>query len=471
MLKTTLAKIRVRLSEQVFTICTRFEWPTVAAILFYLTLREIGNGGRREKGGDRHRYRILTLDRVVFTEDVLASLGSSSEFKVVKPSNNSIKGLAHGILPSYLDDNFYLTEDAHAIASKKRYREFLNAMWRKLERYVKFDAVVTGNFGYYAEQELAGVLEEMGTPFIAMHKENLKSPGRIEFSRTIYRDRRGPFGGRRILVYNEGERLLQIDARVASPEKITVCGMPRLDRVHEWRRSNSGKQHSVDRRPQVLFFSFTPKAVLPRIGRRPQAGFEGNAESIEAPLEKLSWEVLSRHSHQAVLKLAKENPQIDVVIKSKVRLRERSEMHRMIGEDGKLPDNLRIVVGGDPLDLIKERDVVCGFNTTGLLEALATGKPVVVPRFAEAVDPKMQPYIVDLEDTAEYAGSPAELVALLRQNALSRRPIPMNLDSAQQRVLERWVGNSDGRAGERVRAAVVDEIKSSVEAHLSSVHG
>lgn len=469
MLKSTLAKMRVRLSEQVFTICSRFEWPTVAAILFYLTLREISDGGRREKGGDR--YRILILDRVVFTEDVLASLGSSSEFKVVKPWNNSIKGLAHGILPPYLDDNFYLTDDAHAIASKKRYREFLNAMWRKLERYVKFDAVVTGNFGYYAERELAMVLEEMGTPFIAMHKENLKSPGRIEFSRTIYGDRRGPFGGRRILVYNEGERSLQIDARVASPAKITVCGMPRLDRVHEWRRNNAGKQRSIDRGPQVLLFSFTAKAVLPRIGRRPQAGFEGNAESIKEPLEMLSWEELSRQTHRVALTLAKENPEIDVVIKSKSRVRERSEMYRMIGDGRRLPDNLRIVIGGDPLNLIKESDVVCGFNTTALLEALATGKPVVVPRFAEAVDPKMQPYIVDLEDAAQYAESPAELVALLRRYALSREPIPLELNSAQHRVLVRWVGNSDGCAGERVRSAVLSEIKPPIEAHLSSVHG
>jgi hypothetical protein len=469
MLKTRLAKMLLQLSEQIFTICSRFQWSTVAALLFFVTLREINNGRGSAKGGNR--CKILMLDRVVFTEDVLASLGGGSEFKVIKPWDNSIKGLAHGILPSYLDDNFYLTEDAQAIALKKKYREFLAAMWCKLERYVKFDAVVTGNYGYYAERELAIVLEEMGIPFIAMHKENLKSPGRIEFSKTIYRDRRGPFGGRRILVYNEGERALQIEARVASPEKITVCGMPRLDRVHEWRRNNAGKQRSADRRPQVLLFSFTPKAVLPRIGRRPQAGFVGNAESIEKSLEILSWEELSRQTHQATLQLAKENPEIDVVIKSKLRLRERSEMYRMLSEDTKLPDNLEIVVGGDPLDLIKKSDVVCGFNTTGLLEALASGKPVVVPRFAEALDPKMQPYIVDLENAAEYAESPGELVTLLRRHALSRKTMPLELNSTQQRVLVRWVGNPDGHAGERVRSAVLSEIRSSVEAHFGSVHG
>lgn len=468
-LKTKLVKLLFWSSEQLFTICSRFHWPRVAALLFYVTLREMGESRRAGENGGR--YKILVLDRVVFTEDVLASFGGRSEFEVVKPWDNSIKGFAHGILPPFLDDNYYVTEDPDARVSKERYRDFLNEMWRKLVEYVTFDAVVTGNFGYYAERELATVLEKMGIPFIAMHKENLKSPGRIDFSMTIYRDRRGPFTGRRILVYNEGERHLQINAGVANPEKIVVCGMPRLDRVHEWRRANAGNQRPADRRPQVLLFSFTPKAVLPRVGRRPQAGFDGNAERLEGKLETLSWEVLCRHFHQSALTLAVENPNIDVVIKSKLRDRERSEMHRMLGGGRKLPTNLRIVVGGDPLNLIKDSDVVSGFNTTGLLEALASGKPVVVPRFAEATDTRMQFYVVDLEDSVAYAESPEELVTLLRQNALNRLPMPLTLTASHQRVLNRWTGNADGCAGERVRAAVLGEIKSAVGEHLTTVHG
>ena len=58
-----------------------------------------------------------------------------------------------------------------------------------------------------------------------------------------------------------------------------------------------------------------------------------------------------------------------------------------------LPANVTLITSGDPFDLIARCQVVVGFNTTGLLEAIATGKPVIVPRFAEASDPAMQDLI------------------------------------------------------------------------------
>ena len=50
-----------------------------------------------------------------------------------------------------------------------------------------------------------------------------------------------------------------------------------------------------------------------------------------------------------------------------------------------------------------------GFNTTALIEALALGKPVIVPRYGEAKDPDLQKFIIDLGDAVEYADSPREL--------------------------------------------------------------
>jgi len=60
-----------------------------------------------------------------------------------------------------------------------------------------------------------------------------------------------------------------------------------------------------------------------------------------------------------------------------------------------------------------ESRVVVGFNTTGLLEAVAAGKPVIVPSFGEAQDPRMRGHIIDLQDAVTYASSPDELVRLV----------------------------------------------------------
>lgn len=448
--------LATKLHEAAFRACARYDLPGLAALLFYVTLSETK---RAVPVASSRPFKILTMPRVVFDEEVLASFGSDGRFRVYQPLRMSIKGMAHALLPTFLDDNFYVSEDRDAENRKERYRRFLTRMWTRLERYIRFDAVVTGNFGYYAERELATVLEERGVPFVAMHKENLKSPGRLEFSRTIYRDRRGPFTGRKILVYNEAERELQISAKVAERERILVCGMPRLDRIHHWRASQAGRAAPIDRRPRVLLFSFTAKAVLPRIGRRPAGGFENNEERLDDQTETLSWENLARDTHRAVRRLAEANPDIDVVIKSKVRKREHRAMLDLLGEPSALPRNLQLVVGGDPMDLITSADVVCGFNTTAVVEAIAAGKPVITPRFAEAADERMSPYIVDYGDAVSYARSPEELMEFLRGEALAGRPPQVELDAARLRALERWTGNADGRSGERVCTQVLAEIE------------
>lgn len=461
-------RLAVKLHEAVFRTCARHDLAGIAAVLFFLTLRE---GERAVPVTSPRPLKILAMPRVVFTEEVLASFGSDGRFRVYQPHSMGIKGMAHGILPATLDDNFYVSDDQDVEHCKARYRRFLDRMWGHLERLVHIDAVVSGNFGYYAERELATVLEARGVAFVAMHKENLKSPGRLEFSRSIYRDRRGPFTGRKILVYNEAERELQISAGVARREQILVCGMPRLDRMHQWRRAQARCGTAPVRRPRVLLFSFTPKAVLPRIGRRPAGGFKNNEERLEDEAQTLSWEHLARNTHEAVRRLAETYPEVDVVVKSKVRAREHREMLRLFGKPSALPENLELVVGGDPADLITGSDVVCGFNTTAVIEALAAGKPVVVPRFAEALEGHMRPYIVDYGDAVRYADSPEELMELLRVETLARRAPPAELEPARLQVLERWAGNADGRSGERVCAQVLAEIERAPAAAASELSG
>lgn len=444
-----------RLLGRLFAWLARARRAAPIAWLIRHTLRRVGPKKPHPK------YTIMMLPRVVFHEDVLAAFGDHQDFEIVEPPHSMIKALANEFLPAEIDTNNYVIDDLEVDRKKTEYRIFLKDIWQKLMRRRSVHAVVSGNFAYYAERELAAALEELGVPFVAMHKENLKSPGRIAFSENIYRNRRGRFGGRRILVYNEGEARLQINAGVVEPERISVCGMPRLDNIHRWRRNLSTAGPREARRPRVLFFSFTGSAVLPRIPRRSDAGFDANAEDLSENLSTLSWNRLAEQTHQAVRRLAEENPHIDVVVKSKVRMRERQEMHRLLNVADGLPDNLRMVEGGDPFDLIITANVISGFNSTALIESLAAGKPIVIPRYAEATLDRMQPYIVDLENAVEYADSPDDLMDRLRERALAKPSGSSELDAARKRVLQRWSGNPDGCSGKRVRDTILAEIISS----------
>lgn len=452
----------------VFRFLARRRWANLAALICRLTLRS-PHGARRPNVGKP--YTVFMLPRVIFAEDVVASFGDGDNFRIVMPSYMMIKGLADGFFPPYIDDNNYRSSNPEIEDCKRAYRKFLTRMWTKLRRYIQVDVVVTGNFAYFAERELATAVEDVGTPFIAMYKECLKVPGEVEFAKSLYRERRGPFTGRRVLVYNNIERELQIEAGIVEPEQITVCGMPRLDRVHRWRKANAGLIVVKTLRPQILFFSFSPTAALPRIPRRPNAGVPGNLEKLDPSFEDLSWKEMTRATYEAILCLARETPEVDVVIKSKVGRRDQDQLGQFLGAFGNLPSNVRVVVGGDPLDLIAASQVACGFNSTALMEAIAAGVSVVVPQFEEALEERMQPYIVDMEDAVYYARSPEQLVSRLREEALTMRPVPAELGEAQLRVLNRWVGNTDGRAGERVRTAVLGELPPLAAGHTSEAHG
>ncbi len=429
----------------------------LVAIFFRILTRRMPSP--TDKGGHK-RYNVLMIDKDTFYEDVLASLGASPDVRVYVANRVVVKSIAAAFLPPELDDNFYVSDDPKTIQAKLDYGAFLTSMWPYLSRLMPIDAVVSANFGYYAERELAGAMEALGVPFLALHKENLKSPGRMDFFADLYRSRRGPFTGRRILVYNEFERIVQTTAEIIAPDSVTVCGMPRLDRVHSWRQNVANGAANDSGRKQVLFFSFTEKTGLPQIRRKSRSGFANLAEPMDDALAKLSWETLFRDSHQALYRLALERADIDVVIKTKPRPRDYQPVIELLGASAAWPKNLRLAYKGDPFKLMIAAHTVSGFNTTGLFEAITAGKPIVVPRFAEALDPAYEPFIVDYETAASYANSGEDLTAKL-QASLEQPVQGTELAAATKELLEKWTGNPDGKASERVTQAVLSEIDAS----------
>jgi glycosyltransferase involved in cell wall biosynthesis len=415
-----------------------------------------GLAGRPKTG---RKLRAFITAKQGFNEDIECSLGMSNEFEILAASRRALKGFAAGILAPGIDDNHYLTNDPSLEASKLAYRAFLKDVWKHVQRIKPIDVVLSGNFGYYAERELASALEEEGTPFIVLHKENMKSPGRVSFFRSVYAQRRGAFGGRRILVYNDIERRLQIESGVAREDQVVVAGMPRLDRIHAWRQKHAGK---IPQQPQVLFFSFWRKTGLPLLARKTTGASSKRYERIGGGFDSLTWEMLSRETHQAMIALARSRPEAKVIVKSKGRSREVEDTFAMLGgRNAALPPNLQVVVGDDPFELLTASSVVVGFNTTGLLEGLAAGKPVIVPWFGEISSPGAEDYVVDLGQAIEYAASPEALVEQIGHYLDNPVPVPARLSQPAAQALERWLGNADGRAGERIVAAVKRDIEMS----------
>jgi len=400
--------------------------------------------------------RLLTLPKPGFTQDAQAAFSGDSRVAVLAFNRAYVKAPYPSFLPPEVDDNNYRSAAPEYDAAKAGLRKFWAQAWPHIQNRAQADAVLTGNFSYFAEQELAAVVEAQGTPFIAVHKESLKTPGRQVFFERLYEERRQPFPGRRILVYNTIERDVQVAAGIAPKSNITVCGMPRLDVLHAWRVKVA---HDSDppARPMVLMFSFHPKTGLPFIPRKPGTP-QGRMETLGPEEQALSWANLHLGFHQAAARLARENPDLDVVVKGKADLPKWLKATTGGTLDLEGLANLRVVVGGDPQDLIASASVITGFGTTALLEALAAGKRVVLPQFAEAATGDMVPFVLDLGGAAEIANSVDDFVDRLRQGAQGGPTPAEALDPASIEILDIWAGNSDGGAGDRVAQAVLSEI-------------
>ena len=400
---------------------------------------------------DSAKYKVLVIEKAVFNEDIRVALDDVEEIQLLGVGRAVIKAMALGILPRHVcADDTYISDDPKARHAKQKYREFLSGVWRHLQRRTAIDAVLTGNWAYWAERELGAVLEAAGTPFIVLHKEGIKPPARSELLQRLFRVTRGQFMGRRMLVYQEAERQHQIDGDISKPEQIVVVGMPRMDQLHAWRRqAAAGLVPSRSEKPLVLFLAFLPNNFLPSY-----SGLESD----------LAWNDLCRGSLRAMVQVARQNPDIQVLIRP--RGQEIDEtwgiLRELLGNRDSLPLNLTVSIDGDAIRLVKSAWVIVGHNTTVLFEGLAAGKPVIVPEFSEALDERYLGFIVDVGPAVKYPKSEADLVRSVTLCCQGDDEISAELSQESVDALVRWTGNADGRSAARVQDAVLREITPSL---------
>ncbi|MFP6746535.1 MAG: hypothetical protein VCD66_02905 [Alphaproteobacteria bacterium] len=425
----------------------------LAARLLANQVRFVGGAG----GTGREVVRLLLLCKSGFTEDMAAAFDTEAGVRLLALDRILTKAIFAAFLPLEVDDNNYRSAGAEYDGAKQALREFWAALWPRFRAAVRLDAVLTGNFAYCAEQEMAAAAEGLGTPFITVQKECLKTPGLEPFYGALYRERRQAFAGRLVCNYNRIERGLQLANAITGEAGNVLTGMPRLDAVHRWRAGFGDRPRSLGAVPRAVFMSFSERTGAPMMPRKGALRYEAlDAEYAGVGFNRLAGEV-----HRAAVETARRAPGAEIVIKAKDDARALAALRTSFGAGFTPPANLSIVSGGDPFELITTADVVVGFNSTALFEALAAAVPVIVPEFAEAADPAIRPYVIDLAGAARHAASAEELIEGVLDHLApgngggAGRALPTILSPAAAQVLDHWLGNADGGAGRRVADAVL----------------
>jgi hypothetical protein len=401
----------------------RMQTPALAALLARMLSRSINR---------QSCYNVLCIGRPIFDEDIaeLAKYGGTLNYIIVP------KLVFISIFNCFLPQLLLCHAKYHEIQGHEREkalcREFFEAFLTHFLRVIRIDAILTANYNYSWQQELAVAARNRGIPFVVLFKEGISplfaegvSPQKA-YDLLVAKYTNNRFIGDKLIVYNDRIKNGFSNVRIEGirPEIVEAVGIPRFDRY--FRLESSGRT--------VVFFSFNFEDKARHLGL--------TAEEFEKYLAK------TREFHVEVLKFAASHPALTVIIKTKNNPKFLTYVEAIASETqhGNL-GNVVITNQGDVYDLIRDARAVIGYNSTTLLEAFAARRIVIAADFRWGT---VRDYF-DEYPSLPYYVSTAQDIAGVMSTVREGHPIKnLELNS----LLHERVYIPDGKASARAEDAI-----------------
>lgn len=433
MLKKIKYKIRFSLFLLIIKASLSLKFPKLTALALAIMVDPIN---------DRGNFTVLCFGRSVFLNDVMALAAFGRQIKYLVISKEYFGIIFHNFFDKF--DLIQLSEKTYHSADfcregKKEYNSYLFRVLPTLQRLLKFDAILSGNFGYQEQQELEDVCAKQKIPFIVLHKEGLITPGSESGWASVYAAYK--FRGARALFYNE--RMLNIYRGISfsgvTKKNSVVVGMPRLDFYFSMVKEKPPRK-------RVLFFSFYSDDKMQWL----TGGGENKVQQIRQR---------SHDFHKWVIGFAVEHPDIPVTIKTKMSSHYLQYVQGIIKNDFQqsMPPGLTVINFGQVSDLIRNASVIISFNSSTCLKAIAADRFLISPYFGDLFSDKSWDYFGEFPELVNYAKTEKDLTELVMNSAL---PVP---DNQRQKIktafLKDLVFNSDGQASRRAEQEIINTIQ------------
>lgn len=393
---------------------------------------------------------VLLFNALRFREDieVLAETGALRLIEAPLDVVQEVNGLYRTIPPTADSDgyDYFLERDPSCLAERRRQLRFFRLVAQDLCQRLRIDCALSPAVHYRNQFPWAAAFDGAGTPFVALHKEfTVIDERHLEERIKRYRDIEFRFPGSLVFVTNKSAFTLFSEGGVFDSDRITITGLPRMDRLF---RADSPLRRKQSSSKQVTLFSF--------------AHFCGGLGITKERRSKLfsknddeGFVTLFQDVHGAIAELAVARPDVTFKIKPKSVadwwIAEIDAITRQTVGRG-LDDLPNCSVSSETApELIRDSDAVIGFNSTVLLESLALGRPTIMPLFGEATEKyPYNVYLYDHVDAFIQAGSRADLKTKI-EDAIAGRTTDTKLSAARREAcFAYYLGYSDGRSAERV---------------------
>lgn len=375
----------------------------------------------------RRGVRLLVLDHF-FSQDIEALSGAAGPGDELRSfSYEPLRREALRVFPPEVASGLETYPKAEYEPQRRRWAGLLERYFEDEFRAFSFDALVLPSDLFFYVREAAAASHRLGAPVVVVQKETTISPGAMTAHAERVK-RHAPLFADHMTVCSDRQREFWLRAG-ADGKRIEVTGQPRFD-VYAGAKAPAG----ASERPTVLFFSYLVDAYHPSAG-----GGEPVWAQLHRQTEEGLWE-LARAGWRVRIK---PHPQQDF----------QAEKRRLRSAARGLPVEL-VDPGADARRLIAAADVVVGFQTTALLEAMAAGKPVLYTGWdpeATRLRDNLVP-LADWDDAIEVVTDAAALAPTAR-GALGK-PLAERTRARRAELVEGILGPIDGHASERALAAV-----------------
>ena len=318
-----------------------------------------------------------------------------------------------------------------------------------INRFYKFKSIISFNPFYKAERIIQKISKKHDIKFIVLHKESVNSKYDNKVLKYLYTNMIDKFDGEAIATYSNLEKKNMIEANIIKKKKIVTVGSPRCDQSFRYRKiipeSNIITYYMIESNrgaPGYLLsgLSSKDKKILCK-------SLKINPKDL-----KVSWEELNKKTINYCIDYARKNKDVQIIFKGKQSTHKRSDLPLS------LPENCLFVKDGTGHELLKKSKIIIGFNSTIILEAILANRDILIPYFNFKEMKNKKNFIIDFNNQNYWVKSKLDLFQKIKKLIKSKYK-NRKLSKSEKKVLDGYIGNSDGKACERLIKFINSSVK------------
>jgi len=403
----------------------------LCALLMLINIRKI----RLIKFKDSNKKKILVFPKSGGNEDLLETYHNQKKVNITyylleriflkkifhHHFNNTKKSKNHS-------DYFTKPTNLIEIKRKKINVQFLINVFRIINNFFKFDGFISFNIFYYNEKYLEEVFKFFNKRYIILHKESMFTPIAEKKFIDVYKNKNEKSLSYKISVYTESQKKMLIKSKIATKSQIQVNGCPRSDYLFRLRKKKPQKE-------LILFY------LIEEVHQSYKYFYS----------KKNSWNKLQKQTLKYLIEFAKNNPESRIILKGKTGVHKKNDFDLKV-----LPSNFTFIEGGPGEKYLRDAKVVIAFGSTAVFEAIASNRNLIIPNFNREF-PKKKEFIHKIKNKKYFINSREQFIKKL-DNYLNSKYKNKHLSNVDKNTLRYYLGNTDGKSGQRMRKFLVKAI-------------